>query len=196
MFIFQLKQKDRSNILSAFHILIALILLFDFRHAPKETVKDWVFSSVCLVALIFLLIVGIASKKMITASSKHLSLLLFESILLTCAAIYFWSKGNSFVAATHVILAGAIILFWIYLKKREEGEKIIVSEDNIILPGLFGDRVISWTELTNVIKKHDLLTIDFNNNKIIQVEVRDSDKDTGEDEFNQFCRQRLATQNN
>ncbi len=194
MYTFQVKQKDRSKILSAFHILIALIFLFDLSNAQEEGKKDWVFSAIYLIAFIFLLIAGIFNKKIITSLSKHLALLLFESVLIISGAIYFWSKGASLVAVSHAILAGAIVLFWIYLKKREDGEKIIVSEKNIILPGLSGDRIVEWNQLSNVIKKNDLLTIDFKNNRLIQVQVINADH-IGEDEFNQFCQQQLTVQN-
>ena len=113
--------------------------------------------------------------------------------MIISGAIYFWSKGASLVAVSHAILAGAIVLFWIYLKKREDGEKILVSEKSIVLPGLSGDRIIEWTQLANVIKKHDLLTLDFKSNKLLQVQVINADH-IDEDEFNQFCQQQLAVQ--
>jgi hypothetical protein len=138
---------------------------------------------------------GVLQKKLLTSLSKHLSVLLFESAVILGGAIYFWSKGASLVAFSHGILAGVIILFWIYLKRREGGERIIISEANIILPGLSGERIIEWNELTNVIKKYDLLTIDFKNNKLLQVEIVNADH-VNEEEFNHFCRQQLAKEIN
>jgi hypothetical protein len=157
----------------------------------NQAKKDWIFSGVYLIASIFLFITAAFHKKLLQNLSKHLSLLLFESALILIGAIYFWSKGASLVAFSHGILAGVIVLFWIYLKKREHGERITVSEVNIILPGLSGDRIVDWKELTNVIKKYDLLTFDFKNNKLLQVQVINADE-TNEDEFNKFCRKQLT----
>lgn len=194
MYTFQVKQKDKSKILSAFHILIALIFILDLTHVHEEGRKDWIFAATYLGASIFLFVVGIFQKKLLHNISTHLALLLFESALILCGAIYFWSKGASLVSFSHGILAGAIILFWIYLKKRENGEKIIITDVNIILPGLAGERIIDWNELTNVIKKYDLLTLDFKNNKLLQVQVINTDE-INEGEFNQFCQQRLTIKN-
>jgi hypothetical protein len=94
------------------------------------------------------------------------------------------------VAFSHGILAGVIIFSWIYLKKRVNGEMIIVSNTNIIFPGLSADRIIEWNQLTHVIKKHDLLSFDFKNNKLVQVQVADTD-DVNDDEFNRFCQNQL-----
>jgi len=194
VYTFQVKQKDKSKILSAFHILIALIFILDLTHVHEEGRKDWIFAATYLGASIFLFVVGIFQKKLLHNISTHLALLLFESALILCGAIYFWSKGASLVSFSHGILAGAIILFWIYLKKRENGEKIIITDVNIILPGLAGERIIDWNELTNVIKKYDLLTLDFKNNKLLQVQVINTDE-INEGEFNQFCQQRLTIKN-
>ncbi|MFI5187578.1 MAG: hypothetical protein ACHQF0_12685 [Chitinophagales bacterium] len=191
MYIFQVKQKDRLKILSVFHLLIAIIFILDLSHIHHEETKDWIFSAVYFISSIFLFIVSLFQKRILQNLSRHLVLLLLESALILFGAIYFWSKGASLVAFSHGILAGVIILFWIYLKRRANGEMIIVSETNIILPGLSGDRIVEWKELTNVVKKYDLLTLDFKNNKLLQVEVINADG-INEDEFKQFCRQQLA----
>ena len=194
VYTFQLKQRDWSKILSAFYILIALILVYDdLNHVIEQGKKDWIFSAVYAIAALFLFVAGILSRRIIRSLSKHLNLLLFLSILIISGAVYFWKKGASLVAVSHAVLAGAIVLFWIYLKKREDGERILVSEKNIILPGLSGDRIVEWTQLANVIKKHDLLTLDFKNNKLLQVQVINADH-VDEDEFNQFCQRQLAVQ--
>jgi hypothetical protein len=50
-----------------------------------------------------------------------------------------------------------------------------------------------WSSLQSVILKDGLLTLDFNNNKLIQKEVLDDDDpDAREDEFNDYCRSKLV----
>jgi hypothetical protein len=97
------------------------------------------------------------------------------------------------VALSHAIIAGVLVLFMIYLRRKENGELIIVSESNVILPALTGHRIIEWGQLTNVIKRDDLLTLDFKNNRLMQVQIINDD--VPESEFNQFCRQQLAVTN-
>jgi len=169
---------------------MALILALDLFHVNEGQKKDWIFSSVYLISCAFLLFAVVFQRKILSDMAKHLSLLLFESALIFIGAIYFWSKGVSLVAFSHGILAGVIILFWIYLKKRVNGEVIIVSNKNIIFPGLSADRIIEWNELTHVIKRNDLLTFDFKNNKLVQVQVIDSGE-FNDEEFNGFCQHRL-----
>ena len=67
-----------------------------------------------------------------------------------------------------------------------------VFSDKIMYPS-FPYREIKWEELSNVILKDRILTIDFKNNKIIQHEVpgEQGDYDSEEKEFNDFCKQQL-----
>jgi len=191
---FQVKQKDRLKILPVLHLLIALIFGIDLAHVPENRIKDWIFSAVYLVAFIFLLIAGIFYKKILNNISRHFRLLFLESMLFLGGSVYFWSKGLSLVALSHALIAGILVLSMIYLRRKENGERIIVSISSVILPGLISERIVEWSELANVIKRDDLLTLDFKNNRLMQVQVINTD-DIPENEFNQFCRQQLAATN-
>jgi hypothetical protein len=186
VYTFHVKQKDRLKTLPVLHLLVALVFIFDLSHVHDNRIKDLIFLVIYLIASIFLLIAGIFYKRILNSLLKHFRLLFSESMLFLGAAVYFWSKGYSLVALSHAILAGVIILFLIYLRRREHGETIIVSLSNVILPGLAGQRIVEWNELTNVIKRDDLLTIDFKNNKLMQVQILNGE-DISENEFNQFC---------
>jgi hypothetical protein len=185
----QIKQKDRLKILPVLHLLVALIFIIDLSHVPENRIKDWIFSAVYFIAFVSLLIAGIFYKNSEQCLTTF-SFIVFRSILFLAGSVYFWSKGLSLVALSHAILAGVLIMFMIYLRRIEHGELIVVSESNVILPGLTGHRIIEWDQLTNVIKRDDLLTLDFKNNKLMQVQIINAN-DVPENEFNQFCRQRL-----
>ena len=193
MYKFQVKQKDRLKILPVLHLFVALIFIIDLSHVPDNGIKDWTFSAVYFLAFVFLLIAGIFYKKILNNFWRHFRLLFFESMLFLGGSVYFWSKGLSLVALSHAIIAGVLVLFMIYLRRKENGELIIVSESNVILPALTGHRIIEWGQLTNVIKRDDLLTLDFKNNRLMQVQIINDD--VPESEFNQFCRQQLAVTN-
>jgi hypothetical protein len=187
---FQVKQKDRLKLLPVLHLLVALIFIVDLSHVPENRIKDWIFSAVYFIAFLLLLIAAIFYKRILNNVWGHFRLLFLESMLFLGGSVYFWSKGLSLVALSHAILAGVLVLFMIYLRRRENGELIIVSISNVILPGITGQRIIEWNELTNVIKRDDLLTLDFKNNRLLQVQILNAD-DISENEFNQFCLQQL-----
>jgi hypothetical protein len=60
--------------------------------------------------------------------------------------------------------------------------------------GIFPQK-IKWSELNNVLIRDDLFTMDFKNNQLFQAytdDAEDEDYEVGDDEFNEYCRERLG----
>ena len=110
----------------------------------------------------------------------------FKYGLLIAALV--WLKMPFFQAIAFAFIALSLLEY--QAKKQVE---IGFSDKEILINTLFKKRV-QWSELSNVVLKDGILTIDFNNNKIIQREVEDDEEDDAlEEEFNRYCREQLAT---
>jgi len=66
------------------------------------------------------------------------------------------------------------------------------SSKQIVFNSLIRKRY-AWSDLSNVLLKDGLLTVDFQNNKLFQKLVDDGENEATEDEFNEWCRQHLAS---
>lgn len=64
------------------------------------------------------------------------------------------------------------------------------DEESIVLNS-FPQKRYLWDEISNVVLKDGLLTIDLKNNKLIQKEVNDAVTPQDEIDFNAFCKERL-----
>jgi len=66
------------------------------------------------------------------------------------------------------------------------------SETQVVFNTLFKKKY-KWDQLTNVMLRDGLLTMDFANNRLLQREVEDDEDedDTSEEEFNLFCKQQI-----
>src|SRR5436189_834416 len=67
-----------------------------------------------------------------------------------------------------------------------------VNEEKVMYPS-FPQKEIKWFELSNLILKDRLLSIDLKNNKLYQHEIinGENDHDIDEKEFNDFCKEQL-----
>ena len=85
-----------------------------------------------------------------------------------------------------------IMLFLFILLDLIAHKKLVVdiTDKKIFVPYIL-QRTIEWNEVSNVILKDGLLTIDFRNNKLFQQLILNSDDDINEKEFNDFCRHQL-----
>ncbi len=89
---------------------------------------------------------------------------------------------------------GLIFAFLIFLEAQaKHAVEIGFDTDCIVINTLFSRR-FGWSDLSNVILRDGLLTLDFKNNRLIQREIADEEDedDADEEEFNSFCRDRLA----
>jgi hypothetical protein len=172
-----LKNQNKKTIeltgwlLSVLAIIIYLVNIY-------ESPTHWgIFSS------LFVLIGLVASNIVDKRKKKKIS---FTTILV-CAGIGLNIFTETAYVGSLLILAGIVEK---YISKNKE---IGFSEAGIVMSGLFPKK-ISWSELNNVIIKDDLLTMDFNNNKVFQRYTDDEEDDEYEvesEEFNDYCRLRV-----
>jgi hypothetical protein len=77
-------------------------------------------------------------------------------------------------------------------------QEIGFAKTHIIFNGLW-NRKHDWAEISNIVLKDGILTIDFKNNRLFQKEtddLDDDDYDGEEDEFNEFCQEQLILSKN
>ena len=83
------------------------------------------------------------------------------------------------------------ILIFMVLDEIARRELIVkVFTDKIVYPS-WPHREIKWKELSNVILKDRMLTIDFKSDKLIQQLIDEKKTQIDEKEFNAFCRRQL-----
>ncbi|WP_018630240.1 hypothetical protein [Niabella aurantiaca] len=82
-----------------------------------------------------------------------------------------------------------VALWFLYLIARRK-LVITVSTQEIRYPS-YPVKKIAWDEISNLVLKDDILTIDLRNNKIYQHLVKDADQEVDEAEFNDFCRKQM-----
>lgn len=105
-------------------------------------------------------------------------------VIISLCIIGYWILFEQWRAAG--LMAVLSLLF--FIAQREL--KIIVQQDNVIYPS-FPKKIISWNELSNILLKDGLLTIDLKNNIIYQHYPEKTIKPVNEKEFNEFCQAML-----
>jgi len=125
------------------------------------------------------------------------------AVLAAFSSFYFRSKNEkailtgvfilislAWVVAGYWIVSVLNILFMILHTAALQKPIVSINERQVIYPS-FPKKIIAWQDLSNLIIKDGLLTIDFKNNKIIQQQIADISLTIDEKEFNDFCRQQL-----
>ena len=71
--------------------------------------------------------------------------------------------------------------------------KIGIDENGVSLPYYGRTRRHAWSELQHLVLKDGLLSIDFRNNRLIQLLIETGKTPVDEKSFNEFCRNQLET---
>ena len=148
---------------------------------------------VLLACVLFIAVVGTRN---FLLQKRHPALVVFYRLPLYAAAFgTLFSVVNSPVPWTYLPvqawLSVPLFLLGLFERQAKMPLEIGFTDDVVVINTLFR-RYYRWTDFNNVILKDDILTLDFKNNRLLQRETVDEDGEAGEDEFNDYCRQRLA----
>ena len=124
---------------------------------------------------IILFVAAILVKKLIQ------QLKLGRVVIIGVAAVLLFMSTGSFIFAAILLLFGFVVKF-VYPKNLVE-----VADSGILFNKVLGNSHAAWTEINNLILKDNLLTIDFKNNRLLQLTTDPGENEIDEASFNRFC---------
>lgn len=134
-----------------------------------------------LIGVVF--IAGVIVYNLYHASSENKNIS-YSKALLISAIIWTKMPYGQWLIFVFVLLA-----FLEYQAKLPL--EIGFSPNQVVFNSLIRKR-FQWPEISNVLLKDGLLTVDFVNNKLFQKLVDDGENEASEEEFNEWCRNHLA----
>lgn len=105
-----------------------------------------------------------------------------KMVLLSVSAILLFIATRSIAFAIILLVYGWLVKFLIRKPAIEFTNKGIKIKKLLISPAY------QWSEFANIILKDNLLTLDFKNNRLIQVNVDNPKSSVDEIAFNEFCK--------
>jgi hypothetical protein len=92
------------------------------------------------------------------------------------------------LVATHSFIYSLIFLIAVLLSSNfNQSSQIYISRDLIQLKKGLINNTYHWNEFSNIILKDELITMDFINNRLLQLMVDEKLSKINEAEFNEFC---------
>lgn len=90
-----------------------------------------------------------------------------------------------FIATHAIIFSVLIFVFAVAIKSVYVQPTAEFFDTEIKIKKTFVNKIYQWDNFNNVVLKDNLLTLDFKNNRVLQLEIQDGNPD--EKEFNSFC---------
>jgi hypothetical protein len=174
MFTFVLKENKAAIEITITRILLALAGIGSLFYASQ--VNYFIKITVAIILL--------AASYFVNTISERFKIDRF--FLLLIAAIILLIGTGSF------IFSGIIVCYAVLLKFLQRTAEVIIDNDTIILKKIFSDDVFVWADLNNIILKDGLLTLDFVDNKLLQLIIDEDKTPVNENIFNSFCKEHLV----
>lgn len=95
------------------------------------------------------------------------------------------------IATQHLLFPLFLLMIAVVIKYSYVQPSVEVAEKGIRIKKSFAASNYEWTVFNNIILKDGLLTLDFKNNKVLQLEL-DTAVQANEKQFNEFCSQKIA----
>lgn len=149
--------------------------------------------------MLFFLLLGFASlvfpfvmKRFRNLQAANSMARLVQAFVSLTGCLYFLSHLQPLIGA--LLLLTGVGLAYVGWAEYRIFQPCYVQMDNtgVSLPGTFSSRQVGWNQLNNVILRNDLLTVDFRNNKVLQLEVLDEPAPAEAAAMNSFFRSRLG----
>ena len=181
----------RLRLQPVMHMLIGLLFLLNGIGIYKSIVPN-------LGMTIFFFVLGFASigfpffmKRFSNIQSANSLTRMIQSFTCFTGCLYFLSHMEPMIGL--LLLLTGIASAYIGWAEYKIFQPAFISIDitGITIPTTFSERLIGWNQLNNVILRDDLLTLDFKNNKILQLEVLDETGVVTAEEMNKFFKSRL-----
>lgn len=102
-------------------------------------------------------------------------------VLLVIAAAF------TYITTHTIAFAIVLLVHGVFFQMLNKKVKLEFTETAITIHYVFHTKVIQWNELSNVVLKDRILTLDYTNDHLLQQEIAEESYAVDEKEFNQFC---------
>ncbi|GAA3913257.1 hypothetical protein GO495_24695 [Chitinophaga oryziterrae] len=181
----------RLRLQPVMHMLIGILFLLNGIGIYKTPVPNWGMA-------VFFLVLGFASiafpffmKKFSNIQAANSLTRMIQAFTCFTGCLYFLENKEPLIGLL-LLLTGVASAYIGYAEyKIFQPAFARIDTMGITLPTTFSERLIGWNQLNNVVLRDDLLTLDFKNNKVMQLEVLDETGLVTAEEMNAFFKSRL-----
>ncbi|MBS0029078.1 hypothetical protein ACTJJ0_14105 [Chitinophaga sp. 22321] len=182
---------SRIRLLPVMHGLTGILFLFNAIGIYRSPQPNWFL-------VVFFLVLGMACigfpftmKRFKKFSEANTVARMIEAFICFTGSLYFLSHLEPLTGLLLFLTGGGLAYVGWMEYKIFQPSYVKMDTTGITLPTTFSKRLVGWNELNNVILRNDLLTIDFKNNRILQLEILDEPGAAQREALNTFFQSRV-----
>lgn len=164
---------SRIRLLPVMHGLTGILFLINAIGVYRSPQPNWFMVVFFVVVGLMAIAFPFTMKRFKQFSEANTVARMIEALICFTGSLYFLSHLQPLTSLL-LFLTGSGLAYVGWMEhKIFQPSYVKMDTTGITLPTTFSKRLVGWNELNNVILRNDLLTIDFKNNKILQLEILD-----------------------
>lgn len=173
MYVFKIKDKNAvvdiivTRALFALATVLALVYRTDLPFSINIIIAVFLFFSAVFTKLIF-------------------EKFRYNKMLLVIAAALMLFIATHSLGFSLILILYSLLVHFFYKEPMVE-----ISRQLVVITRTIGQSKYEWQQFSNVIFKDNLLSLDFKNNKLIQLDIEEGWEELNVELFNEFCRECL-----
>lgn len=182
-YIITIKQPDYKTADAVAFLMLILAVAFFSLTAARQWLTVYHNAAILYVAVVAFIIAW-SMYSFVSAKQKK-GIAYYRFALLAAAVGWFMQPvGNYWMSGLYLIAA--------LLERQVKFPQEIGVDENGITFNSLPQKEYEWKEISNLLLKEGILTVDYKNNKLFQQEIESEVSLSLEKEFNQYCSEHLA----
>lgn len=166
-----LHRKKREMQCAAMHAMAGIFLLIYGMQFITDIEHSWVYLVSLLPVSLFILFSAFFRRHFFLDLNFNRSFRILEAGFLFMGAMHF-IQAKMMLGGILYLFMSAFLLFLLYVELRLfQGQYIILNEKEIVIETPVSNKRVKWAELTNMVIKHQYLTLSFSDGKFSQYEI-------------------------
>lgn len=191
----------KKNQVTGMHLMAGFLLLVmgfitwivpDTAKAEQQVFLN-VAGIACSLLGLAIIIICIFFNKKVIQTNGNFTLRIFEFVTLAAIIVYSLSKKWYLPAGYSGAAFIGIALAYYWEKSGKKSRMATFNDQGIQVPGLGRKSTMAWQDVTRVLLRHHILTIDCRDNKLFQLPIDRHHKISfRKEDFEDYCRIQIA----
>jgi hypothetical protein len=184
-------EKRRRNA-GLLHVVIGFFMIINIATYYRYTGYGSFFPLIPLLLVASIsLFYGLFRRKLDWNAKYNFWLRLIQVISFIILGIAMTTVGRS-LDYIGIFIFALLSIMLLFSEKRVFQETLLqISDKGIIIPGIYKDHHVEWTELSNVVVREDFITIFHEEQKYLQYQVNEDLSTLEVAKLNAFCKERI-----
>ncbi len=183
-YIITIKEPDYKKWDAVTFLMLVLAVAF-FSYVAVHQWSSAVYHNVAILLVAITIFIALWSTFRYISAKQNNAIAYYRVALFAAALGWFVEPVNNYW------MAGLFLIAALLERQVKFPQEIGVDESGITFNTL-PQKEIAWKDISNLLLKEGILTVDYKNNKLFQQEIESEISPSMEKEFNQYCREMLA----